>query len=451
MADSPRNRLLFASGELSRVREMLLADAPLEAACFLLARAVATPRGGWRLLVHDVVELGPEDYAERSDVAIDLPPATVARVIGSARASGSSLILVHSHPMGGAIPSQRDLAGEAQLLPVFRRRVPDVPHGRLIVAPDGMSAALFAPDGTEATLELWAVGEDLTRHDHDCSENDPEIAETFDRQIRAFGAEGQSRLAHLTVAIVGLGGTGSIVAQQLAHLGVGAFILMDPDHLEPTNLNRVVGTRASDLRRPKVEIARDMILTVNPDARVEAKTRDVADAASARELLDADFVLCCTDSQGSRFVLSQTAYQYLLPTIDIGVVIHAGPAGISHVSGRVQMLGPGLPCLLCTGVLDAEAVRRDLLTPEARAADPYIVGAPTPQPAVISINGTASSLAVTMMLSATTGIPVAARHQRLRLETGVVTRVDAHPEPGCPMCSAAFACGDTWPTPGRHA
>ena len=102
MANSPRNRLLFASGELSRVREMLLADAPLEAACFLLARPVATPRGGWRLLVHDVVELGPGDYADRTNFAIDLPPATVARMIGSARASGDRIRLQQARIASGA-------------------------------------------------------------------------------------------------------------------------------------------------------------------------------------------------------------------------------------------------------------------------------------------------------------------------------------------------------------
>jgi molybdopterin/thiamine biosynthesis adenylyltransferase len=451
MPPSTRNRLIFASGELRRVREMLLADAPVEAACFLLARPVRTPGGGWRLLVHAMIELGPDDYAGRSEVLIDLPPATVARAIGAARASGSTLVLAHSHPMGGVRPSRRDCAGEAQLLPAIQRRVPDVPHARLIVAPDNVHAALFTADGAEEELEVWSAGDDLTRHDYACRPDDQHVAEVFERQVRAFGAEGQHRLAGLAVGIIGLGGTGSIVAQQLAHLGVGTFILMDPDHLEPTNLNRVVGTRASDVCRPKVEIARDMITTVNPDARVGTMVADVADAVSARLLLDADFVLCCTDSQGSRSVLSQIAYQYLLPMIDMGVVIHAAATGVSHVSGRVQMLAPGLPCLLCTGVLDPEAVRRDLLTVEARAADPYIVGAPTPQPAVISINGAASSLAVTMMLSATTGIPVAARHQRLRLETGVVSRVDAEPQPGCPVCSAALATGDAWPMPGRYA
>jgi hypothetical protein len=150
-------------------------------------------------------------------------------------------------------------------------------------------------------------------------------------------------------------------------------------------------------------------------------------------------------------VLSQLAYQYLIPGIDMGVAIHARTRGVSHISGRVQMLAPGLACLLCSHVLDSEAVRRDLLTDHARGADPYIVGALVPQPAVISINGAAASLAVTMFLSAMVGIPVGTRHQRLRLETGVVSSIASDPESGCPWCcvDGGLARGDTWPMPGR--
>jgi hypothetical protein len=194
-----------------------------------------------------------------------------------------------------------------------------------------------------------------------------------------------------------------------------------------------------------------LIASVNPAARVHTLQADVRDRVTARAVLDVDVFFCCTDSQGSRALLSQLACQYSLPGFDVGVAIHVGEEGVEHVSGRVQMLGPTLPCLLCCGVLDSEAVRRDLLSEEARALDQYIVGAPTPQPAVISINSAASSLAVTMFLAAVTGVPVATRNQRLRLESGLVSRVEIHPRPDCPLCSpsGASARGDSWPMPGR--
>ena len=77
----------------------------------------------------------------------------------------------------------------------------------------------------------------------------------FDRQVRAFGADGQLKLQRLRVAIVGLGGTGSLIAQQLVHLGVRDFILVDPDVIESTNLNRVANAFQDDIGQPKVKIA----------------------------------------------------------------------------------------------------------------------------------------------------------------------------------------------------
>src|SRR5206468_1741580 len=89
---------------------------------------------------------------------------------------------------------------------------------------------------------------------------------SFDRQVRAFGAAGQDRLREMRVGIVGLGGTGSIVLEQLAHLGVRRFLLMDPDFVERTNLNRLVGSTESDVGKSKVEVATAYAKRINSSA-----------------------------------------------------------------------------------------------------------------------------------------------------------------------------------------
>ena len=115
------------------------------------------------------------------------------------------------------------------------------------------------------------------------------------------------------------------------------------------------------------------------------------------------------------------------------------------------MLAPGLPCLVCQNLLDPERVRQDLMTPAQRAADPYIVGAEVPQPAVISLNGTVASLGVTMMLSALAGLPISSRHQIVLFHKGVVRSASSTPQPTCVVCSrkGALARGDLYPLPGR--
>jgi len=170
-------------------------------------------------------------------------------------------------------------------------------------------------------------------------------------------------------------------------------------------------------------------------------------------LLNVDFIMCCTDTQGSRAVINQIAYQYLIPAIDIGVRIDALAGEVKSVSGRVQMLAPGLACLVCQSLLDPEVVRHDLLSEEERQRDPYIVGAQEPQPSVISLNGTVSSLAVTMFLAATLGVPLEARHQIYIADRGVVRAVASSPLPDCVVCSlrGSLARGDLWNLPWRTA
>jgi hypothetical protein len=415
---------------------------------------VQTPEGSWRLIVHDELAIEDGEYQLRTHSGITLPPAVVAKVLKKARQAGSSIIAVHSHPFPGPVrPSAIDLEGEARLMPVFERHVPRVPHARLIVGTESTHAGLLNTADENDLLVVQTVGEYLTEVSTPGRPERQDLQERADRQVRAFGLSGQQRLQALDVAIVGLGGTGSIVAQQLAHLGIGSFLLIDRDVIDPTSLNRVVGASARDVGQHKVEVARRMIAQINPTAKVQTVRGDIRDNITVRRLLDCGLFLCCTDSQGSRAVLTQFAYQYFVPGIDMGVVIDVTEEKVSHIAGRVQLMAPGLPCLVCSRVLDSEEVRRDLLTDAARAVDQYIPGEAISQPAVISINGAVASLAVTMMLAIVAGIPVASRHQRLRLESGIVSRVEGRPQPNCPVCSdqRAYGLGDSWPVPGRQA
>ncbi len=171
---------------------------------------------------------------------------------------------------------------------------------------------------------------------------------------------------------------------------------------------------------------------------------DVVDDHVARRLLDVEFAFICTDSHASRAVVNQLAYQHLLPVIDMGVGIKASGGMVTHITGRVQMLAPGLACLTCTQTLDPNLIRQELLTPLQRQSDPYIQGHHEPQPAVISINSTVVSLAVTMFLSAVTAMP---SHPRLLIYEGIrgtIRPTVKAPDEGCIVCSrrGALVQGD---------
>lgn len=445
---------VFPVDMLSLVRRELLDSSPNEAAAVLLAQSCFT-QARLRFLVRESISIPREHYTVQTPVALCVSPLFLAPIIKRARTEGLSLVLAHSHPFsqGHVRFSTVDDEGENKLMPSIFARTAEQPHGALVLGIKGFDARTWTGrDGSVSPVHrLVEVGRHFTIHERDASFDREAVPPFFDRSVRAFGEAGQRTLAALHVAIVGVGGTGSIVAEQLAHLGTGHIHLLDYDRLEETNLNRVVGSFSSQVGIPKVEVALKHIRRIREDILVSSVQGDVLSARDARGLLDSDIIFCCTDSHGSRFVLNQIAYQFMIPVIDMGVRIQVVDGQVEGMSGRIQMLAPGLACLVCQEFLDPAAVRRDLLTQTERAADPYIVGAAVAQPAVISLNGTVASLAVTMMLSAVTGFPSDARHQVYVGTRGVVRTAESLPQKDCVVCSGrgALGRGDSWSMPGR--
>ena len=436
-------KLIFPYPLLGELRAILLADRGVETCAIVYAR----PAGGRLVAVrYDVPPASA--YAERTVVSASLTPEYVLEVVNQARKHRLSCVFAHSHPRDQGVPqfSRIDDVGERRIAAFLADRHPQK-HLALVASPGGLRARVI---GSDEAASVYQVGRTLECASGGLSGGDADGR--FDRQVRAFGRDGQVAIGSLTVALVGLGGTGSVTAEQLAHLGVSKFILADFDTLEATNLNRVVGATPEDVGVPKVEIARRLIQRVNPSAAVEVLNGDIADDAVAKGLLHADVILSCTDSHASRAILGQIAYQYLIPTIDMGVSISVREGRLAYITGRVQLLAPGLPCLACMELLNSEQIRRELLTPEARAGDPYIVGFHEPQPSVVSLNSTMASLAVTMFIGLVTSAPVEARMQIYDGIAGTVRNTSAAQDPHCFVCSGegALARGDSWPLPTRR-
>ncbi len=401
--------------------------------------------GSW--IVADAAPVPDDAYERRDCVSAVLKPGFLIDVANRSRITGMSVVAIHTHPSSRGNPhfSAIDDDGEAELASYLGRRGAPVLHVALVIGPEGARARIL---GRDEEVPVWEVGEKLVLHSplaggaaHDRD----------DRQVRAFGEPGQRLLRQLRFAVIGAGGTGSLECQQLAHLGASWITVIDPDLVEETNLNRLVGSIPSDVGQPKVEVAARMIRAVNPAATVIPIQADIVDEHVAALLATFDFILLCTDSHASRAVANQAAYQHLVPVIDMGVSITVANGAVSHVTGRVQMLSPGLPCLTCCGALDADAIRREMQTPEQRAADPYVHGVREPQPAVLSINSTVSSLAMTMVLGAVTPVPVKPRHQTYDGIRGRVREMAVAVQPGCIVCShaGARAKGATWSLPVR--
>jgi molybdopterin/thiamine biosynthesis adenylyltransferase/proteasome lid subunit RPN8/RPN11 len=439
------SRLALTSEFLSTLRSNLLKQKK-ETCAVLYGKAVEVSGKLARIVVRESDHPQSEAYTVRTSTRVQLRPEFVAEVGQRARRNNESVIFVHTHPFSLNEFSAIDDAGETELAAFLNRRIPEVAHAALLLTPEASIARVI---GTAAPLRVVGVGEKVIWGDNPTTE---ETSGRFDRQIRAFGVAGQKALESLRIGIVGVGGTGSAVLQQLVHLGVRDLVLIDPDTIEETNLNRLFGATPQDVGAAKVTTAERWARKINPAVKIEARCESALKASVARSLADTDFVFCCTDSHGSRAVLNQFAYQYLVPTIDMGVVIAARAGNVTHVAGRTQMLAPGLACLTCGNLLDAEQVRRDLMTDFERQADPYILGDPEPAPAVVSLNSTMASLAVTMFLNAVTEVPGSGRFLNYNAISGICRPAICVPHPSCVVCSfrGAIARGDEWPLPARQ-
>lgn len=438
------SRLIIPTDILNNLQKKLFSDGN-EACAVLFGRAVFVNNQLARIVVYEAIYPEIQDYLTRTSTSAQLSPEFVATVGKRVKMTGQSAVFVHTHPFPFNEFSKIDDEGEKILASFLKGRNAGSIHAAMLITPETMLARVL---GGKSPLKIFGVGQNFYFNPHS---HVSQPKETFDRQIRVFGTEGQTVLESLRIAIVGLGGTGSIIAQQLAHLGVRDFTLFDPDTLEITNLNRVVGSTHDLVGKSKVEVAKQLILHVNPHASVETNEKSVLLNKVLKQLVNADIIFSCTDSHGSRALINQIAYQYLVPTIDMGVVISVADGKIEHIAARTQLLTPGEPCMVCGNILDPEEIRRDLLTDFERKNDSYILNYRESAPAVISLNSTIASMAITMFLNYVVGIPGEARFIHYNAITGNSRRVSYLAHPTCVVCSKDGSLGkaDDWYLPGR--
>lgn len=440
------SELFFTEEDYSSLLHRL-GDVKFES-CAILTTSIVQTQRSVRLLVRQIQIAPPDAYRKRNTSAAILDPSFLVPITKAARKHGNGLVFVHTHPWELGVPSFSavDSEGEKLLQDFLDKRGIVGPNAALLLGKEHCRARLL---GTDTGINVLTVGA-TRRVVYDCS-SQKYVRQVHDRQVRLLGAEAQHRLGGMIVGVVGVGGTGSVIVQQLAHLGIENFVFIDHDLVEDTNLNRLVGGQPGDVGTPKVLIAERQVKRIAPDARVMAVQGSVLDYDAAHSLVGVDFIFCCTDTQASRAVVNQLAYQYLIPCIDMGVSITTGDGEIQRITGRVHFLSPGQACLTCQELLDSNTVRQEFMTPEQRAQDPYFIGEGEPQPAVISLNSTMSSLAITMFLAVVAELPSKARQLNYDALIGRIRASSANRYPTCVVCSrhGALGRGKEWPLPVR--
>ena len=227
--------------------------------------------------------------------------------------------------------------------------------------------------------------------------------------LREVGGPGQQRLKGASVLIVGAGGLGSPAALYLAAAGVGKVILVDPDTVDLSNLQRQVLYTEDDLDRPKVEAGTDRLAALNPHIFV-AGFPGAFDDSTADELCQGvDLVLDGTDDFGVRFCVNAACVRHGKPLVSGAIGRWTGQVGV--FAGR-----PCYRCLVPETPPDAETC----VAVGVVGALAGVIGSMMALEAIKLITGAGEALTGRLMI-----------YDALSAETRTV-RVGADPE--CPVC-----------------
>lgn len=350
----------------------------------------------------------PYDQCSRHPDRVTWSTSVVDSALSAAYGRKLAIVKVHSHGESWrSFSNFDDRSDEALFASVSSLLDDDLPHASLIMLPDGELFGRMVGDGIilDPLSSITVVGDDLRIW----REHYSATSGTFTlRHAQAFGRGTTETLRALSIAVVGCSGTGSIVAEQLARLGVGRLVLIDPDVVEEKNLNRILNAGKEDayLRRYKVHVLASAIARMGVGTEVVCIPSNLATKEAVLAVAGCDVAFGCMDGVEGRHLLNRVATFYSLPYFDVGVRLDAdGLGGIKSISGAVHYLQPGRSSLLSRGVyamkqVESEELRRT--TPalyERQRVEGYLRGAEEDRPAVISVNMFFAALAVNEFLA----------------------------------------------------
>lgn len=350
-----------------------------------------------RLLAREIHPVPTEAYIERHPLRVTWKTDWLIPILEKAQKNHHAILKVHSHPGGQAYFSEVDDLADKLLFPSIHGWIDDdLPHGSAVLLPNGelIGRAALVNGQFQPINRITIVGNDLSYCDY--SIDDTSTPDFALRTEQAFGKGTTSRLRKLSAAIIGCSGTGSIAVEQLARLGIGHLVLVDPDVIERKNLNRILNSTLTDADEGwnKAEMLSNAIKAMGLGTSVDVYKSNLYDSVNAiKAIAECDVVFGCMDSHEGRFLLNRIATYYLLPYFDVGVKLEAdGEGGVNFVGGAVHYIQPGLSTLLSRKAItmaqvEAEGLKRT--NPELyeeNKKDKYIDGVNEESPAVISVN-----------------------------------------------------------------
>jgi molybdopterin-synthase adenylyltransferase len=396
-------RLAILEETARTLRNELLRDDSVEHGAFCLLRQ-AKGHEGVRLLVTEVLSPPPDAWEYQETDMLRPSARWISAAVSQAINARAGLLFVHSHPrpnhpLGLSLTDLKSFRSLAETIaPIL-----DGPFAAAVVHPEGWAGVVWLDCEIVPIDRIVSVSRTLTFLSPTTEAGHSALD---DRQRDALGVV-HDRVRTLTVGVVGAGGLGAPVAEQLVRMGVFEVITVDHDLIDTdSNVRRVFGARISDLRDklPKVDVLFRHLTEIGLDVRIRSINSDVRREAAFRHLLDADVVISATDTHGSRAVINELASTYLLPVVDVGVRVSAKLENrLAGLVAEMRVLTPTTPCLWCRKTINADTIRTENLPVQEREKlqrEGYVVGgvdSPTPSVAALTVLG--SGLATSALLA----------------------------------------------------
>ena len=418
---------------LGRLRSMVLEDLDNEQFALLLGK---TERVGCLelVVVKEFRFFARENLLRQSRASLHICKDAVGKVLEEIcrRDDVDTLIDVHTHPFSSenVMFSGIDINDERNFTRYLAREFPLVCYGSIVFSQKQYAAQLWSIDSlgepwrkmakikTPDPFEMVWDGEDTRAKEYFWNERGSEGFEKpeaqFNRSVLALGLDAMRRIAwNQTITLAGVGGLGSIVAENLVHSGFTKIHLVDHDVLSLSNLNRIVGAYHKDAleERLKVDCLKEHLLHINPELEVVSHAVMVNDPSLDHVYATSDWVILSTDNHSSRFHVQNRCLRYSTPFLASGVNITVEEGQISDVSGEVITVRPGDNlCLSCLGRLDpmriAQESHFDPYVREQLVSRGYVSGADVKEPAVKTLNAILAAITVDVLINQYT------RHQK---------------------------------------
>jgi molybdopterin/thiamine biosynthesis adenylyltransferase len=339
------------------------------------------------IILNEYTSVDDENYIKDKSVGGRVNSTAIRNAVNKNMRSHKGCFAVHKHLTNG-IPSfsSTDLKELPPLPQTFNTIFPKEAHGLLLLSKSDIICLVWLPNLKKAFFASKCV---VVGNPMNFSLLNPNsiLNERYARQS-FLGDESQLIIENTKIGIVGLGGGGSHVVQQLAYLGFKNIVALDSDYVEESNLNRLVGASAKDAKRKtlKAQVAKRLIKSVIPSADAQCFPKKWQESRSLLE--DCDIIIGCLDSFMTRRDLEAFCRRHLIPYIDIGMVVNKFREGFSMVGQAICSI-PDNPCLQCLGFINEMS-----LTEEAKR-----YGDAGNQPQVVWSNGVLASTAIGIVVN----------------------------------------------------